>query len=337
MTSIPDQHSTAQNLSDKYKKWEEFNDNDLDELDDEEFDDAVPSGFDLDAITGPKEEVSKIRAHWNREYRKVKRHGRYVGDCKASDGILTRPSPPSLPATPVIARPSEYLPIDDPQAASAKAIARDYDRWTSFDADAALLALDNEGTTEEGNAMRCTSTKGSATFNLEGYTKDREEYDLDQEIEQHVGGLKKVLAQNLKDASNLKLEGNEFLRAGRAKEAADAYVRGLHKMALAQQSFVLMADSMSEKQTRLVADLYRNLAAAKLTLSDFSGALDSCDEALKLGQDSDNKALYRRSLALLGLGRLEEADKTVSKLDVIDPTVRRLHEKISGLRKNPEL
>merc|ERR1712224_899281 len=194
-------------------------------------------------------------------------------------------------------------------------------------ADAAILELDNEGTTEEGTAMRCTATKGSATINAEGYTKSREEHDLDEEIQQHMGGLKKVLAQNFRDASSLKAEGNELLRAGRAAEAAATYEKALDTMQLAGQASVIMSESLSDKQSCLIADLHRNLAAAQLRLSDFEGALKSCDEVLKSGKDE--KALYRRTVALLRLGRRDEAIQEVDRLTPSDPSVKKLRAEIA--------
>ena len=42
--------------------------------------------------------------------------------------------------------------------------------------------------TQEGKTMRLSAGQGSAMLNCEGYTKDREEYDLDQDIERNMGG-----------------------------------------------------------------------------------------------------------------------------------------------------
>ena len=41
---------------------------------------------------------------------------------------------------------------------------------------------------QEGKSMRLSAGQGSAMLNCEGYTKDREEYDLDQDIERNMGG-----------------------------------------------------------------------------------------------------------------------------------------------------
>jgi len=166
-------------------------------------------------------------------------------------------------------------------------------------------------------------------------TQSREEYELDQDIETQMGGLKKILAQSYRDASGLKAEGNELLRKGRAEAAADMYAKGLDTLQLAQSASVLMADSMADKQSRLIADLHRNRAAAQLAMSDFNGALESADEALKAGGEGDEKARYRRALALLHLGRrdeaAQEADRLAASSSSQDPAVKRLRADIASV------
>lgn len=325
--------STAQSLSAEYKKWEEF-DEELDDLDDDIEDFGRSGGIQLDALTGPVDEVVKIQKHWRRESRQRAK------DLLKNEGVKTLARPacpevPNLPTGPVVERPCMYTPPEDAQAVAAKAIERDYGKWKNFDADCALLELDNEGTTEEGTAMRMSASKGSAMVNCEGYTKNREEYDLDSEIEHHMGGLKKIMAQNFRDASNLKAEGNDLLRKGKTEAAAETYKKGLETMQLAQSASVLMADSLADKQSRLIADLHRNLAAAQLALSDFEAVLKSCDEALKLGGDQDEKARYRKAVALLRLGRRADAAKETEALAALGPeqgaAVKRLRAEIAAV------
>lgn len=232
-------------------------------------------------------------------------------------------------------RPCEYRPSSDPAAAPAEALSREYKKWNGFDADEALLELDNEGTTQEGTAMRCSAGKGSAMINAEGYTKEREEYDLDQDIEKQMGSLKQIIAQRLKDAANYKAEGNRLLRDGRLQDAGATYACGLEALELCQQASVLMSESMLSKQGQLAADLHRNLAAVQLKLANFEGARASCDRALECssagagrGGADDEKARYRRAVALLRLGRVEDAQADIEQLAVgrgeADAIVRRL-------------
>jgi len=328
--------STAAALNKDYKKWDHFDEQEeIDEVDsDDGFTDRTL--HDLDALTGPKEEIARIRAHWRREGKRQKRPAHKQQE--RAQGVIGKSEPAhaaQLPeeTAPVIPRPCMYRSPDAPEVAPAKALDREYSKWKEFDADAALLEFDNEGTTQEGNAMRCSAGGGSACINTEGYTKDREEYELDQDIEKQMGGLKRIIAQRLQDAAGLKAEGNSYMREKRLKDAVMAYKGGLAKMEICQQASVIMADSMCSKQTRLVGDLHRNLAAAQLELGDFEGARESCDRALECTPASgegldEEKARYRRATALLQLGRAKEAQPDIKRLAACrgadDPVVKRL-------------
>lgn len=319
--------TTAHKLTAEYEKWQDF-DEDLAELDDDEGTDfhVDSSGLDLNALTGPEEEVSQIRAHWRREARKMAKSSKSLGreprqlQPSARMGSDVQPGP-------VQERPSVCQ-------SSSNAMKQSYDKWKSFDADEAILQLDNEDTTEEGKAMRLNADPGSAFLTTEGYTKDREEYDLDEDIQRNMGNLKQILAQNFKDASALKAEGNELLRAGQAGEASAKYAQGISTLQLASHASVLMTTSLAEKQSRLLADLRRNLAAAQIAVGDFAAALDSVDEILR-ADDNDGKARYRRAVALLRLRRFSEASEEVGRLEsraqtCDDAAVRRLREEIAA-------
>jgi len=324
--------STASALTQDYKKWETFDDeyNDIDELSDEDTLDC-----DLDALTGPSDEIARIHKHWKRETAGRRRAARSKHSKPLATAMKTVPTQSLQPAGPIVQRPCEYRPPSDKEAVPARAINREYAKWKTFDADAALLELDNEGKTEEGNAMRCEARKGSAVLSTEGYTKDREEYDIDEELEQQMGGLKKSLAQRAKDAAGFKAEGNRLLREGRARDACTSYERGLDMMELCQQATVIMSDSLADKNVRLIADLHRNLAAAQLAADDFEGALASSNAALRsIGDDRDDeKARYRRATALLRLGRVDEArpdiDSLVAARGEGDEAVRRLRTEVA--------
>ena len=271
--------TTGHKLSADYQKWEDFEE-DLDDLDDDCDMDRCwdSSGMDLNALTGPADEVKKIQAHWKREAVRMSKK------CKRSMPQEAAPCAEVQSKSDVAGALVEVVPqpvLERPSVVASQGGRLDdnYSKWKKFDADAALLELDNEDTTEEGKAMRLSSGQGSAMLNCEGYTKDREEYDLDQDIERNMGGLKKIIAQNFKDASGLKGEGNELLKSGKAHEAIGKYREGLENLQLAQQASVLMSSSLAAKQSCLVADLWKNLAAAQLAISDFQGALASADEA----------------------------------------------------------
>ena len=141
--------------------------------------------------------------------------------------------------------------------ARAQNLSEGYAKWSAFDANAALLELDNEDKTAEGNAVRCSSRPESAMLMAEGYKKEREEFELDEEIALKAGSLKQSVAQRMKDAAGKKLEGNELLRKGKLDDAASAYKSGLEALELCQMASVLMADSVAAKASALRADLHR--------------------------------------------------------------------------------
>ena len=306
--------TTGHQLAAEYQKWEDFDD----DLEEDDLDGGVDSsGMDLNALTGPADEVKQIQAHWRREavkMAKTSRKPRVVASPPAKEVAM-------VPG-PVLERPCLVAP-------AAGRLEENYDKWKKFDADAALLELDNEDTTEEGKTMRLSAGQGSAMLNCEGYTKDREEYDLDQDIERNMGGLKQILAQNFKDASGLKAEGNDLMRSGRLTDAIRKYRDGLDALHLAREASVLMTPSLAAKQSNLVADLYKNLSCAQLKSNDFAAALASADEALKVCDD--DKARYRRAMALLKLNRLPDARKEVESLATsADPAVQKLLAEVSA-------
>ena len=61
--------TTGHQLAAEYQKWEDFDD--FDDLDDGDMDYVDSSGMDLNALTGPAEEVKQIQAHWRREAKKM--------------------------------------------------------------------------------------------------------------------------------------------------------------------------------------------------------------------------------------------------------------------------
>lgn len=296
--------STAQALNKDYQKWKELN-SDSDELDslDDDYDDVM----DLNALTGPAEEVAKIRKHWRYEEKKNKRQMKKKPQekPKAETSYIT--------SDPITARPCEYRPDE---SAATKSMKKSYDKWKKMDADAMLLDLDNEGKTEEGNAMRMTAGKGNAVLQCEDYIKDREEYDLDEEIQQKMGGLKRTVQERLKVAAQSKEEGNQLMRQGHVKESCKAYQRGAAALEICHQSTAIMSDGLADKTKRLLGDLHRNLAAAHLQLEEWQGAYESADLALSLVEEGkdDDKARYRRALAAVRLGRKKEAEKDLHLL-----------------------
>jgi hypothetical protein len=102
---------------------------------------------------------------------------------------------------------------------------------------------------------------------------------------------------------DLKKKGNEHYYSQRFHDSIGAYSEALRR------------------ETKMGAEdrsiLLKNRAAAYLKIDDFKLALADCDTALQLSP-RDIKALYRRSQALEGEGRLAEALQTLKTVLVID-------------------
>lgn len=105
------------------------------------------------------------------------------------------------------------------------------------------------------------------------------------------------------DWMDLKKKGNQYYKSGNFHDSIGAYSEAL------------------ELETKLRAKdrciLLKNRAAAYLKMDNFKLALADCDAALHLSP-GDIKALYRRSQALEGDGRLAEALQSLKTVLVID-------------------
>lgn len=102
---------------------------------------------------------------------------------------------------------------------------------------------------------------------------------------------------------DLKKKGNQHYKSEKFDDSIDAYTE-----ALSLESELCANDR---------SILLKNRAAAYLKINNFKLALADCDAALQLSP-GDVKALYRRSQALEGEGRLAEALQSLKSLLLID-------------------
>merc|ERR1719401_284559 len=69
---------------------------------------------------------------------------------------------------------------------------------------------------------------------------------------------------------------------------------------------------------KMVADLHgiilKNIAQAAIRLGYWTEALEAADDALRI-DDQDHKAWFRRACALEGLGRFEEEEKALARIE----------------------
>lgn len=105
------------------------------------------------------------------------------------------------------------------------------------------------------------------------------------------------------DAASLKARGDAAYKAKDYKAAVDAYTAAIE---------------LSESPL-----LYNNRAAANMMLLQYALASKDCDTAISLAGDdtaTKAKALFRKTTALKGLGRIDEAIDTINAGLVFDPT-----------------
>jgi len=108
-------------------------------------------------------------------------------------------------------------------------------------------------------------------------------------------------ADNMRQEGNLRFKNKAFEAAQRRYEKALSYI-----------------DNDEEIGYEVTHPVLLNLAACKLQLHDYIGAIEHCDKVL---EDTMNniKALFRRACALLELDRFEEAQRDFKHILVLEP------------------
>eukprot|EP00931_Biecheleriopsis_adriatica_P052667 TRINITY_DN30686_c0_g1_i1.p1 TRINITY_DN30686_c0_g1~~TRINITY_DN30686_c0_g1_i1.p1 ORF type:complete len:1252 (+),score=338.37 TRINITY_DN30686_c0_g1_i1:38-3757(+) len=108
-------------------------------------------------------------------------------------------------------------------------------------------------------------------------------------------------------ASDAKEMGNAALKSGNPKEAARLYKKGIQAITpVIEKSTAEGSGSGAAAAQELEVSLHLNLALACLRSEDFQSALEAARVALKR-RPGDEKALYRRGVALARLGHVEDA------------------------------
>ncbi|KAI7839144.1 hypothetical protein COHA_007147 [Chlorella ohadii] len=113
--------------------------------------------------------------------------------------------------------------------------------------------------------------------------------------------------------STLKERGNELFKAGKHKEAVEAYTAAL--------------EAGPED-----AALYSNRAAARIKLGDAAAALEDAEAAVRLRPDWD-KGHYRRGCALEMQGQLEQALRAFDSALKLSPDSRDVSDRVRNLKR----
>jgi len=126
-------------------------------------------------------------------------------------------------------------------------------------------------------------------------------------------------------AQDQKNEGNKAIKEKKYEVAVIAYKKGIE--AMKQDAVQAVADS-----NELESALNMNLALSYINLQEFGGARNACDEVLNL-QPKHLKARFRKSLALSGLGMLEEARDIIYDLCVEEPKNKEFRATYEEIKK----
>lgn len=118
--------------------------------------------------------------------------------------------------------------------------------------------------------------------------------------------------KQLKKMEAEKTKANDSFKRGRMAEAIESYTACLE---------------LDPKNSAFNAKLLCNRATAKLRLKQFGGVLEDCDACLKL-DERYYKALLRKSSALQGLERFEEAVKVAETAAELCPEQRDVSEAV---------
>jgi len=142
------------------------------------------------------------------------------------------------------------------------------------------------------------------------------------------------LADLLTFAQSCKSEGNEKYQEGLYEEALKIYSQGEETMKQWKVDAHLKNEHKWLTDFRLAC--LKNKAQAAIKLELFQTGLDAAEEALRLDKE-DHKAWYRKVQALKGLGRFEDAEDALVKLEDVAqwcPDRRQILRDCNTERKN---
>lgn len=141
----------------------------------------------------------------------------------------------------------------------------------------------------------------------------------------------------------LRESGNEAFKQSQFKKAIQYYTQAIETLGVDFEKLSIDKDALIEdvadeklveqiKSNACLQKCFNNRSQCHLKLGSFKKALSDASKVL-LAVPSDTKALYRRSLALKELGRLEESLLEAKKLITIDPKNRDAIELIQSLTR----
>ena len=140
----------------------------------------------------------------------------------------------------------------------------------------------------------------------------------------------------LKIATELKGYGNKAFKANDLTLALAKYQKGLRYLNEYPEALPEDPPELSKELTQIRFTLHSNSALLQIKLKSYVEAQHSADNALEVGEVSNQdraKASYRKALALLGLKDDEEAVKTLETAQKLAPGDAAISKELSAAKK----
>ncbi|EPR59296.1 peptidyl-prolyl cis-trans isomerase [Toxoplasma gondii GAB2-2007-GAL-DOM2] len=139
------------------------------------------------------------------------------------------------------------------------------------------------------------------------------------------------VGEKLEGANAEKERGNEAFKKGGYAEAAAAYREGLDFFSFSEN----WTDEEREQQKRLELPLRLNLATCCNRLGEFSEAIEQTTKALEMDPES-SKGWYRRGVARMAVGQLDEARHDFVQAAKLDPKNVEIRRELEKCKKKIE-
>ena len=152
--------------------------------------------------------------------------------------------------------------------------------WDRFDDVSALMGIENEGKSKDEPGFTMRASKGIAAMQCTDYVKDREEVELDQDLDERRTSLQQTINGRLVQAAELKQQGNALLKRGEAEGALVKYLEGESVLEVAENAKVILSARLSTTLDELLRDLRSNAAQAALNLEDWETAISVASAVL---------------------------------------------------------
>ncbi|XP_045203479.2 peptidyl-prolyl cis-trans isomerase D-like [Mercenaria mercenaria] len=150
--------------------------------------------------------------------------------------------------------------------------------------------------------------------------------DIDFTLKENIDQVLTICAE-IKGIGNTLYKEKDFLKA-RSK-----YSKALRYLEKLDEADVDIEDDKTKdiENTHLIP-LNLNLAACKLQLKDYDGAVENCEEVLSLSAENV-KALFRKGQALINLKDWEKAENALKKAVDLEPNDKGIRRELEKAKK----